>query len=98
MARLFRSSVLFPVLLLILLFLASCVAPGENGTESQPSSPSQPSQGSLSMSRSTLSGGVALLDGVGTVDFPITTSSEEAQAFFNQGVAELGVGDVLVMS
>ena len=26
---------------------------------------------------------------MGTVDFPITTNSQEAQAFFNQGVAQL---------
>ncbi|MBK9168755.1 MAG: hypothetical protein IPM24_14980 [Bryobacterales bacterium] len=30
-----------------------------------------------------------LLSGQGTIDFPITTSSKEAQAFFNQGVAQM---------
>jgi tetratricopeptide (TPR) repeat protein len=30
-----------------------------------------------------------LLEGMGKVDFPITTRSKEAQAFFNQGVAQL---------
>src|SRR5262249_39103231 len=30
-----------------------------------------------------------LLDGMGKVNFPITTNSPEAQAFFNQGVAQL---------
>ena len=30
-----------------------------------------------------------LLDGMGKVNFPITTNSREAQAFFNQGVAQL---------
>ncbi len=30
-----------------------------------------------------------LLEGMGDVDFPATTSSEEAQAFINQGVAQL---------
>ena len=29
------------------------------------------------------------MDGMGKVDFPITTNSKEAQAFFNQGVAQL---------
>jgi len=30
-----------------------------------------------------------LLPGMGTVDFPVTTSNPEAQSFFNQGVAQL---------
>jgi len=30
-----------------------------------------------------------LMDGMGKVDFPITTKSKDAQAFFNQGVAQL---------
>lgn len=30
-----------------------------------------------------------LMEGMGKVDFPITTASKEAQAFFNQGVAQL---------
>lgn len=30
-----------------------------------------------------------LMEGMGKVDFPITTSSPQAQAFFNQGVAQL---------
>lgn len=30
-----------------------------------------------------------LLTGQGTIDFPITTKSKEAQAFFNQGVAQM---------
>ena len=30
-----------------------------------------------------------LMEGMGKVDFPITTKSKEAQAFFNQGVAQL---------
>ena len=29
------------------------------------------------------------MDGMGTVDFPITTTSKDTQAFFNQGVAQL---------
>jgi hypothetical protein len=29
------------------------------------------------------------MDGMGMVDFPITTKSKDAQAFFNQGVAQL---------
>src|SRR5690242_12740846 len=30
-----------------------------------------------------------LLDGMGTSNFPITTASPEAQAFFNQGISQL---------
>ena len=35
------------------------------------------------------SGDARLMDGMGKVDFAITTKSKEAQAFFNQGVAQL---------
>src|SRR5438034_8708205 len=41
------------------------------------------------VSATTPSGGVRLMDGMGNVDFAITTNSKEAQAFFNQGVAQL---------
>lgn len=34
-------------------------------------------------------GAPSLMDGMGRVDFAITTKSKEAQAFFNQGVAQL---------
>src|SRR2546427_8775246 len=34
-------------------------------------------------------GTARLMDGMGNVDFHITTNSKEAQAFFNQGVAQL---------
>src|SRR5262245_8631682 len=34
-------------------------------------------------------GEARLMDGMGHVDFAITTNSKEAQAFFNQGVAQL---------
>ncbi len=40
-------------------------------------------------SPSAPSGGARLMDGMGRVDFAITTKSKEAQAFFNQGVAQL---------
>jgi len=33
--------------------------------------------------------GAALMPGMGKVDFPVTTASKEAQAFVNQGVAQL---------
>src|ERR1051325_10819009 len=35
------------------------------------------------------SGNARLMEGMGHVDFAITTTSKEAQAFFNQGVAQL---------
>src|SRR4051794_10426671 len=38
---------------------------------------------------STPSGDARLMEGMGKVDFAITTKSAEAQAFFNQGVAQL---------
>ncbi|PYS03437.1 MAG: hypothetical protein DMG12_12235 [Acidobacteria bacterium] len=41
------------------------------------------------MSSLTPSAAVRLMDGMGRVDFAITTNSKEAQAFFNQGVAQL---------
>jgi len=41
------------------------------------------------VSPSTPARSARLRDGVGAVDFPITTKSKDAQAFFNQGVAEL---------
>lgn len=40
-------------------------------------------------SPSAPSGAARLMDGMGKVDFAITTNSKEAQAFFNQGVAQL---------
>src|SRR3954468_6890019 len=40
-------------------------------------------------SSSASSGRAKLIEGMGHVDFPITTNSKEAQAFFNQGVAQL---------
>src|SRR5258706_4811329 len=41
------------------------------------------------VSATTPSGGARLMDGMGKVNFAITTNSKEAQAFFNQGVAQL---------
>lgn len=41
------------------------------------------------VSATTPSGGVRFMEGMGKVDFPITTNSKDAQAFFNQGVAQL---------
>jgi tetratricopeptide (TPR) repeat protein len=41
------------------------------------------------VSATTPSGDVRLMEGMGKADFPITTNSKEAQAFFNQGVAQL---------
>src|SRR2546426_7341817 len=47
-----------------------------------PSSPGHPSPSAPAAT-------ARLMDGMGKVDFPITTSSKDAQAFFNQGVAQL---------
>src|SRR5438093_3948931 len=41
------------------------------------------------VSPSTPTPAARLMDGMGKVDFSITTKSKEAQAFFNQGVAQL---------
>ena len=41
------------------------------------------------VSPSNPSPGARLMDGMGEVDFHITTNSKEAQAFFDQGVAQL---------
>ena len=50
-------------------------------------SPEEPTAGGVP--RSVPSPGATLRDGMGEVDFSITTNSAEAQAFFNQGVAQL---------
>ncbi len=54
-------------------------------SQQQPPAPHHPAILSPSAPAAT----ARLMDGMGKVDFPITTSSKDAQAFFNQGVAQL---------
>lgn len=75
-------------IVIVLLFLAlvqSCRSTDEHTARQQPPEPHHP----LIVSPSNPSGGARLIDGMGNVDFHITTNSKDAQAFFNQGVAQL---------
>ncbi len=77
-----RRSIVF---LLLALSSHGCGSPVENGVEPEPASAlERPAAVSPSPPPAT-----QLMDGMGPVDFPITTNSERAQAFFNQGVAQL---------
>jgi hypothetical protein len=71
--------------LIFVLALSGC----QSKQETQQSTPADPHQGHASTSPNTPSPAAKLLDGMGNVNFPITTNSKEAQAFFNQGVAQL---------
>ncbi len=82
-AQLSRSSIL---LLLLALSAPGCTPSDQNGAEEQPASSIEPPPG---VSPGTPPRATQLIDGMGRVDFPITTNSERAQAFFNQGVAQL---------
>src|SRR6266850_1084734 len=75
------------LLLLVLAFpVHGCRSPDENrARQQQTSAPHHPAVASPS----TPSAAARLMDGMGNVDFAITTSSRDAQAFFNQGVAQL---------
>ena len=61
--------------LLLALSNHGCASPDEDGVEPRPAPVS--------------TSAVPLVDGMGRIDFPITTNSAQAQAFFNQGVAQL---------
>src|SRR2546430_13576054 len=68
------------------LAIHGCTSPDKNNKQEQPVPALHHAP---VVSATTPSGGVRLMDGMGKVDFPITTNSKEAQAFFNQGVAQL---------
>src|SRR5882672_6105990 len=81
---------LIPMLIFLLLVLAlplhGCRSPDENrAPQERPNALHHPAE----VSPSTLSAAARLMDGMGKVDFTITTNSKDAQAFFNQGVAQL---------
>ncbi len=80
-----RSLILFE-LLVVVLSVSSCRSSNESGGEEQ-SAPAM--HHPATVSPTAPSGSIRLMDGMGKVDFPITTSSKDAQAFFNQGVAQL---------
>src|SRR5205823_2022325 len=67
-------------LLMLSLILAGC----QSAQEKQQSAPTDPHQGHAATSPTTPSPAAKLLDGMGNVNFPITTNSKDAQAFFNQ--------------
>src|SRR6266581_9736379 len=71
--------------LLLVLGLALQGCRENRDSQQQPPAPHHPALVSPSAPAAT----ARLMDGMGKVDFPITTSSKDAQAFFNQGVAQL---------
>src|SRR5437773_5746256 len=72
--------------LLLLLFALTLQACRENrDSQQQLAAPHHPAI----VSPSVPAGTARLMEGMGKVDFPITTNSKDAQAFFNQGVAQL---------
>src|SRR2546427_825608 len=79
-----------PLFLFLLLVFAipiyGCSSSDKNGARQQPA---PASHHPAVVSPLTPSAALRLMDGMGRVDFAITTNSKEAQAFFNQGVAQL---------
>ena len=74
------------LLLALALPLHGCRSPDENrAPQERPNALHHPAE----VSPSTPSAAARLMDGMGKVDFTITTNSKDAQAFFNQGVAQL---------
>src|SRR5213594_2303174 len=72
--------------LLLLLFALTLQGCRENrDSQQQLAAPHHP----VIVSPSVPAGTARLMEGMGKVDFPITTNSKDAQAFFNQGVAQL---------
>jgi tetratricopeptide (TPR) repeat protein len=82
-----HSPLLFLLLLLVFALSAcSCRSADENRAQQErPSAPHHPA----GVSPSKPSPSARLTDGIGHVDFAITTKSKDAQAFFNQGIAQL---------
>src|SRR6266699_1144450 len=74
------------LLLMLALPVYGCRSPDENREQQQrPPALHHPAE----VSPAAPSAAARLMDGVGKVDFLITTNSKDAQAFFNQGVAQL---------
>src|SRR5437763_13537120 len=74
------------LLLVLALAVSGCRSADENRVEQKlPPALHHPAD----VSPSNPARSARLMEGVGTVDFAITTKSRDAQAFFNQGVAEL---------
>ena len=73
----------------MLVLILVCVFSGCSSAQQKQESPADSHQGHAATSTSTPSPATKMLDGMGKVNFPITTNSTEAQAFFNQGVAQL---------
>src|ERR1051326_6063091 len=71
--------------LIVVLALSGC----QSKQQTQPPARADAHEGHGTTSATTPSPAARLLDGMGSVNFPITTNSKEAQAFFNQGVAQL---------
>src|SRR5213594_2473285 len=78
-----RKGMRFILLLVHALALQGCR--DNRDSQQQPPAPHHPAILSPSAPAAT----ARLMDGMGKVDCPITTSSKDAQAFFNQGVAQL---------
>src|SRR5262249_7958724 len=79
-----RRGIVFVLLLVLGLSLQGCRS-GDETRAQRPPTPHHPAIVSPSVPAAT----ARLMDGMGKVDFPITTNSRDAQAFFNQGVAQL---------
>ena len=71
----------------LLLVLGLCVHGCRLGDENREQAP--PPHHPALVSPSVPAGTARLMEGMGQVDFPITTNSNDAQAFFNQGIAQL---------
>src|SRR5262245_6507720 len=81
-----RSSTCIEVFLFLTLLVQGCGSPDTKRAQSE----SIPQLHHAPITSTTgPAAGTRMMDGMGKVDFPITTSSKEAQAFFNQGVAQL---------
>lgn len=81
-----RASIHIEVFLFLTMLVHGCGSPDTKRAQSE----SIPQLHHAPITSTTApAAGTRLMDGMGKVDFPITTSSKEAQAFFNQGVAQL---------
>src|SRR5689334_16648780 len=84
--REYRRTLFLALFSFLSLFANGCESSNKNSASS-PAVP--PLHHAPAAAPSVPAAGARLMDGMGKVNFPITTSSQEAQAFFNQGVAQL---------